>query len=355
MPVYTDKKTGRLYIEFQYKGERVKERLPEGTKNSDAEAIEIRLKNKILKRTHGLADPVRDITFERFLKEYFDPHTSNNYSDDSFDKAVIICKAALKMFKGRTMRSIKAIDIENFQTIRTNLKTMHGKQRKPATVLREMSIISRIFSLAVDNDVIPYNPYSRLKRTKFNNEQETVLERTDQQKFLDALPSQWVKDICIMVLHTGLRNKDIMNLTRFNVNRTTRMITLIQSKTQKKVEIACSNSVMEILERRWHSPNQLLFASPVTGTASGSVRHTMQRTCEKLGIPQISIRDLRRTFATRGIEDGHDVVTIASTLGHSSLRMVMRYVKSLDNKRKLAESVENPANIPQRPKLRKVK
>jgi hypothetical protein len=201
VPVYKDKR-GRLFIEFQYKGRRVKERLPEGTTEAKANTIEIRRKNEILDQIHGLAaDPVKDITFERFLKEYFDPYSAR-YSKDTFEKAVVICKAALKMFKGRSMRSIKAKDVEHFKASREALKTMHGTPRKPATVARELSIISKIFFLAVKNDVLDYNPCQRIEKTKFDNEQDTVLSREDQQRFLDALPSQWVRDICLVVLHT---------------------------------------------------------------------------------------------------------------------------------------------------------
>lgn len=250
------------------------------------------------------------------------------------------------------MRSIKPKDIDHFIATRAALKTMHGTVRKPATVARELSIISKIFSLAVKNDILQSSPVSKVDKPKFDNEMDLVLDREHQEKFLAALPSKWVRDICIVALHTGLRQGDIMSLTRFSVSFEKRLITLIQGKTKRKVEVACSNSVMEILERR---KNQTpMFASPKTGKA-GSVRHTMQRTCDKLGIPRISIRDLRRTFATRGVENGFDVTTIADALGHQSLRMALRYVKSVENKRKLADSMENPATIPETPKLRKVK
>src|SRR5687768_17544913 len=148
MPIYTDKKTKNLFIEFQYKGERRKVHLPKGTKPSVAEAIEIRLKNEILEQIHGIRKAPQ-MTFERFLKEYFGPYIEHRYSSDSFDKAVVICKAALPFFKGKALRSIKPADVERFQQARTNLPTMYDKQRKPATVARELSIISKVFSLAV--------------------------------------------------------------------------------------------------------------------------------------------------------------------------------------------------------------
>jgi integrase len=44
-----------------------------------------------------------------------------------------------------------------------------------------------------------------------------------------------------------------------------------------------------------------------------------------------TIYSFRHTFATRFIESGGDLLTLASILGHSSLRMVMRYAHPSDN------------------------
>jgi integrase len=107
------------------------------------------------------------------------------------------------------------------------------------------------------------------------------------------------------------------------------------------------NSIaLEILDRRWHNGSKLLFPSPVSGTEKGSVRHAMTRACERAGIPPLTIRDLRRTFATRGLENGSDASTVADALGHTSLRMIPRYVRSFENKRKMVEKFDRPATIP---------
>ena len=55
MPVHIDKRTGRFFIEFQYKGTRYKERLPEGTRKVDAEKLEIKIKNDLMFQSHGVS------------------------------------------------------------------------------------------------------------------------------------------------------------------------------------------------------------------------------------------------------------------------------------------------------------
>jgi len=47
---------------------------------------------------------------------------------------------------------------------------------------------------------------------------------------------------------------------------------------------------------------------------------------EKLsGVERFRIYDLKHTFATRAVEAGVDLVTLAALLGHSKIQMVLRY------------------------------
>jgi integrase len=48
------------------------------------------------------------------------------------------------------------------------------------------------------------------------------------------------------------------------------------------------------------------------------------KTVRKLGF-NFRLYDARHTFATRILETGSDLLTLASLLGHASLKMVMRY------------------------------
>jgi integrase len=47
-------------------------------------------------------------------------------------------------------------------------------------------------------------------------------------------------------------------------------------------------------------------------------------TINNLGF-KFRLYDCRHTFATRAVENGIDLLTLSQILGHSSLRMVMRY------------------------------
>lgn len=345
MPIYADKKTGRLFIEFQYKGTRYKERLPDGTTKKDAERLEVKIKNDLMFQSHGAETKTSTLTFEVFIREYFGP-AAESFTKDRYDRALIIIKAALPFLRGKAMRSIKASDIERFKQSRISLLTQHDTVRKPATVEREMSVLSSLFSMAVRNDFIDYNPCSRVKRLRFDNVQDKILRREDEQRLFDNMFSDWAKDVCRMALYTALRQNDIMTLTRFQVDLVNDCIVLVQGKTKRRVPIPLNDVSREIVTRRMSSATEFLFASPVTGKETGSVRHAMQRACRRIGIPPLTIRDLRRTALTRLVEGGADAVTASRFAGHSDPRMISRYVRSLELVRKASDSLVNPATIP---------
>lgn len=346
MAVYTDKATGRLYIEFQYKGQRYKERLPKNTTKKTAENIEIKMRGDLLFESHGIPTRRTEITFEQFLSEYFGPYADAHYAETSFNKAVYICKAAKPFFKGKAMRAIKPADIERFKAWRTALPTIHKRIRKPATVLRELAILSKVFSLAVRNDLIDYNPCSRVEKPKFDNVQNRILNKADEAKFFAAFKSLWAEDICRVVLNTGLRQNDVLGLRKFDVDRETGLIRLVQGKTRRRVEIPMNDTVRAIINRRWKGSGALLFPSPRTGRQAAYVRKAIYGACIRAKIPIVTIRDLRRTFGTRLHEMGFDDSTVAQLLGHSDMRSIHRYKRGTEIKKQAVFSLELP-NSPQ--------
>jgi hypothetical protein len=163
MPIYTDKKTKRLWVQFDFDGNTYKRRLPAKTTKKQAEKIETKWKHNLFFEKSGVVSD-KVILFEDFLIEYYLPFAEQNHSKVTYDNKVRICKASLPYFGGKNMRQIKAAEVEKFKNYRTNLKTQHDTPRKPATVLRELSIISKVFSLAITNDFLEYNPCSRVEK-----------------------------------------------------------------------------------------------------------------------------------------------------------------------------------------------
>lgn len=346
MPIYTDKKTKRLFIQFEFDGNIYKRRLPEKIIKKQAEKIETKWKHQLFFEKSGIVSD-KDILFEDFLIEYYLPFAEQNHSKVTFDNEVRICKASLPYFGGKHLRQIKAADIEKFKNYRANLETQHGTPRKPATVLRELSIISKIFSLAIRNDFLEYNPCSRVEKPKFDNIQNRVLSYDDEERFFAEFESDWARDICLLVLNTGLRQNDALGLSKFNVDWNQKLIRLTQGKTQRIVEIPMNTTVYNLLNARRHNGSDLFFPSPKTGKQGLSVKKACLGAATRAELGHLTIRDLRRTFGTRLDENNYNDSTIAKLLGHGDHRSVHRYKRGKDILREAVNSLETqkPAKI----------
>jgi integrase len=348
MPVYLDSKTKRLFIKFTYKGDTVKRRLPEGMSRTDAAKLETKLKHEAFFDSHGLTDKAEVPVWERFVEDVYLEHVAANNSEGSLDKAIVICKAATKHFRGMAINQIKPADVERFKVERQNTQTRHGHRRKPATIHREMSIISRVFSLAVRNDHCFYNPCSRIDLPRFDNVQDAVLEMHQADLFFASFRNSLQRDIATVVIFTGLRQKDILGLEKKHVRMDANEIVTIQGKTQRRVRVPMNGVVRAIMEKRYELDGDLLFPSYRTGEQLKSIKNGIAFACQRAGLPKLGIRDLRRTFGTWLHELGYDDSTVASLLGHTDLRSVPRYKRGTEIKRTAVNDLEQirARNVP---------
>jgi integrase len=351
MPIYLDKKANQLFIQFDYKGQTYKRRLPKGTPKADAKKFEARWRNDLLNESFGF-EKKKDILYEDFLADYFLPFAERHYSAEGNKNVIIICRASLPFLKGQMLRKISAADIEAFKKHRQKLLTKHGTKRKPSTIQRELNNISKIFSYAVKQDFLEYNPCSKVDRPPCDNIQDKILPFDKIELFLDNINSAWARDVAVLILNTGLRQNDALGLKKFNADFDNRTLGLIQGKNQRRVEIPMNDTVFNLLSSRWHNGSELFFPSPKTGKQGTMIKTALNAAGARCGLGKIGTRVLRRTFSTNLEELGFPASAIAKLLGHSDLRSVHRYqrgkeilreaVKSLDKEK----TFQNPTALP---------
>jgi hypothetical protein len=93
MPIYTDKKSGTLFVKFDHNGASYKKRLPRGTTKREAQKYEATWKTSLYNERGGSKE-IWQIKFEDFLVKYFLPYSEENKK--SFERDLIVCKFALE-------------------------------------------------------------------------------------------------------------------------------------------------------------------------------------------------------------------------------------------------------------------
>lgn len=146
--------------------------------------------------------PVR-ISFAAFVKETYLPWAKihkGSYEDD-----VRVTTMLTDFFKGKNVSEIKPAMIEQFKQSRIKA----GKA--PATVNRELSVLSKLFTMAVRSEKAELNPCQNVERFALDNERVRYLTEDEEKRLFAAMgDNEQLKSIATVALHTG-------NATRRNL------------------------------------------------------------------------------------------------------------------------------------------
>ncbi|GJM15983.1 MAG: integrase [Thermodesulfobacteriota bacterium] len=251
----------------------------------------------------------------------------------------------LELYGNKKISEISPKDIDDFKEIRL-------RKVKPATVNRELSTLRQIYNLAKRwNSFSGENPVSISGLLPEENLKERILTFIEEDKLL-SISNKHLKPIIITALNTGMRKSEILSLKWSNVDLENGVITIDQTNTKnKKTRRIPINSNLKslLLEQKLKSiRSEYVFLSQ-TGKPykfHDSIKNAFNGACRKAEIKGLRFHDLRHTAATRMIESGASIVAVSKILGHSDLKMTMRYSHPENS---LIEAVELLSNKFSRP------
>ena len=306
------KNNGKYFIDFTYKGQRIRRVI--GDSKREAEDAMISIRGDIIKGKYGLPKRGKNIMFVEHSKDYLKLYAQQNKKSWARDQISINHLTAF--FKTFTLSNITSDLIEKY-------KAKRREKVSPATVNRELSCLKSMFSKAVEWERIEDNLMKKVKLFKENNVKERILD-TDEIKSLIAGASPHLKPILILALNTGMRRNEILSLKWQNINIKQGYILIEISKSGRSRKVPMNTLVLETLGN-FNRDNEYLFYNPRTKTHIKSIKTAFKTACRNAGITNLRLHDLRHTAATKMIEAGIDLVTVSRILGHSSIQMTMRY------------------------------
>jgi len=115
-------------------------------------------------------------------------------------------------------------------------------------------------------------------------------------------------------------------------------MTVIQQKTDKRVDIPVLNTLQEIIKASPVGDLTYLVTSYGKPFTSNGFGNWFRDRCDEAGLPQCSAHGLRKAAASHLADIGCTVHEIMSITGHDSVAEVQRYTRAAEQKR-LAESV----------------
>ena len=289
------------------------------------------------------------VLFGDFVKDVYLPWSKIH--KDSYDDDVRITSVLTAFFKGKNLREIKPAMIEQYKARRI------GAGRAPATVNRELSVISKIFTMAARHEKVDANPCQGVERFALDNERVRYLTDDEEQRLFEAMgDNAQLKDIVTVALHTGMRRGEIFNLKWFDLDFDRGVMHVRKTKTKLNRVVPMNARVREVFNRQKRS-SEYVFTSEKTGGRLMDVKKAFNSARLEAGIPDFQLRDLRHSCATRLSDKGEELVTVAEILGHTDIRMTKRYSHGMHERKRMAleKLVSNPPRQPHAKNVKKEK
>lgn len=135
---------------------------------------------------------------------------------------------------------------------------------------------------------------------------------------------------------TGMRLGEVTRLLITDIDSTRMVIRVDQGKGRKDRYVMLSASLLETLRGYWRQARPKRYLFPGDGgkrpLSHSSAQKAFGRAKLAAGIAKpVSFHTLRHSFATHLLEDGVNVRTIQSLLGHRSLQTTERYTHVAEN------------------------
>ncbi|MFN0112983.1 MAG: tyrosine-type recombinase/integrase [Blastocatellia bacterium] len=339
------KRGDSYYFNFSIKGRRYREVIEKATDEQTAANEVVRRKSAIIEGRDG--EPDKSMPFEEFVETIYlkwSKHNKRSYYLDT-RYAELFCKH----FKGKTLRQVTPLAVEQFKQKRREGLTIRREQRSVGSVNRELSVLSSIFGRAVKYGFLDVSPCQGMELYKNYNQRDRVVTADEEQKILAAMTGRLerLRPLMILALNTGMRRKEMLKLWWSDVDfdRGQIKVRAENSKSKKPRTLPMNSITKELFEQlRENAPDKYLVFSG-KGYSTSSVSNNFSDLCETLGMSDVTLHTLRHTFSTRLKDANVNPFVIRDLLGHSTVQITEGYVHETPGTHQEAiKRLENQSN-----------
>ncbi len=329
-----DKNYGRgtWYYRFTVRGKTYHQAVPEAGTIDKAKKAETAARNAVFNNRYGKM--IDETTFTDFVDEvyieYVRQHNVNIYS-----KQVYI--NVLNDFFGKMLlKEITPQDCRNFIAKRKRTKTIHGKQRAFASINKELTTLSKIFNLAIEENKLDSNPMRFVKKLKGADPRSRILSDDERVRFFEHLENdKLLYNLSMIAMHTGLRRGQILAIEVEDIDLEKRVLQAIASKGRGRRPIALNRTMVNLLSE--------LVSKKKTGKlftiANFRKRWYDLMSKEKANIKDFRFHDLKHQFSTDLVKAGVPPSMVQLLFAHSDMRITETYIN--DELNMMRSALEN--------------
>jgi integrase len=260
-------------------------------------------------------------TLDAFFTEMYGPYSKPRKR--SFDRDVQLFSRIGKRLGWKRLNEINRREVQTFHA------DLLEEGLAPATADHHAKLIRQMLNMAVEWEVIPSNPVSRIKLFNADNRVEVNLDSEQFERLLYVLRTDSNRAVCrviLFLLSTGARLNEAMFATWEQIDRGNRVwkIPAKVSKSGKVRAVPLTDAAFDVLNELPTKEGHL-FVSPKTKGKLSHVHRVWDRLRNAAGLPNFRIHDCRHHYCSIMVNSGHSLYVVQTVVGHSSPTVTQRY------------------------------
>lgn len=332
-------RNGKWYCRFQLNGERHHYRCAGATTEKEAMKLENQFLFRLQQQQNGvIPKETPKIKFKRLYKLY---DTYAFLNKRSYGKDVSFVKVLKQYFPEADDASDKTPnDFELFKS-----KIIEDRKVFPITVNKYLNILSKMYTLGVNEKILKENPLRNVDRFLEDNYTTRYLKKDEEKRLYESIRKlrPHIENIVTCALQTAMRRGEIFSLQWEQVNFDYNFIHVLKSKSGKERKIPISDKLLKILQVMPRN-FEYVFVNEETGKPYVDIKNSWRTVCKDAKVNDFRFHDLRHTAITRMVEAGVPLPVVKEIAGHSKIETTMRYTHTSSQQKIDAIAVLNSYN-----------
>lgn len=235
-----------------------------------------------------------------------------------FDKisqsGISVYNAAYGHLKPIHNTSIKDIKTYQLQRLIDNIN------RQWQTKSHVVTLLNQLFDIAIELDIIQKNYAKYIKLdSKPQSDIHKAFTKDEIQMLFDCVFFQPIADTVLIMIYTGLRPSEMLEIRTENVHLKERYIIAgKKTKAGKDRIIPISNKVLPFIQKRYNPDNAYLISGDKGKVSYSKYSKDFSALMDTLNMSHLP-HDGRHTFASLMDSAGANSVAIKKIMGHSAL------------------------------------
>jgi integrase len=271
----------------------------------------------------------KEYNINRFYSEY-KSYIEKTFSQSYLRSVTLSFFHLINFFTGdKLLRELNVKDAEDFKS--------YIMSKAPKGYLVYLRTVKAAFNVAINWELISYNPVAKIKFKKVQQSRPRFLTRSELQKILEKTNCEMMKLIFLFAFYSGCRLNEVINLMWKHIDFKNKILTVgdldLQTKNGKTRQIPLAEEIFNILKDR--VKNQKLEAYIFAKLNSGYrynrdyVSRSFLCARSKAGLSEdIHFHTLRHSFASNLAIKGVPIITLKELLGHGSIISTQIYSHS---------------------------